>query len=167
MKNNLTIIAVSDIKINQTLEALFISSNYLQSFKTIIFSSKKINSKFKYKNIIHTKIRPINSLKDYSNFIIYDLYKYIETSHVLIVQWDGFVIKSKKWNNNFMKYDYIGAPFIPRDNDFNYCKDVNGNFYSVGNGGFSIRSKRLLEAPNKFNLKDNFKYTKNHEDGFF
>ena len=26
------------------------------------------------------------------------------------MQWDGFVIKSKKWNNEFMKYDYIGAP---------------------------------------------------------
>ncbi len=167
MQNNLTIIAVSDIRINQTLEALFISSNYIKAFKTIIFSSKKINLKLKYKNIIHTRINPINSLKDYSNFIIYNLHKYIDTSHVLIVQWDGFVIKSKKWKNDFMNYDYIGAPFIPRGNDFNYCRDINGNFFSVGNGGFSIRSKRLLEAPNKFNLKDNFRYTKNHEDGFF
>ena len=42
MQNNLTIIAVSDIRINQTLEALFISSKYLKAFKTIIFSSKKM-----------------------------------------------------------------------------------------------------------------------------
>ena len=167
MKNNLTIIAVSDIKINHTLKALFISSNYLKSFKTIIFSSKKIKFKDKYEHIIHKRIDPINSLKDYSDFIIYKLHEYIETTHVLIVQWDGFVIKSKKWTNDFMKYDYIGAPFVPRGDDFNYCRDMNGNFYSVGNGGFSIRSKRLLEAPNKFNLEDNFRYTKNHEDGFF
>ena len=63
-----------------------------------------------------------------------------------------------------MNYDYIETPFI-QGNDF--ILGTLMDFFSVGNGGFSIRSKRLLEAPNKFNLKDNFRFTNNHEDGFF
>ena len=66
-----------------------------------------------------------------------------------------------------MKYDYVGAPFIPRENDKNYCRDRNGAFYIIGNGGFSLRSRRLLEAPTKFKLKDNIKFTNFNEDGFF
>ena len=66
-----------------------------------------------------------------------------------------------------MNFDYIGAPIIPRSNDFGYGRDEFGSFYSVGCGGFSIRSKKLLEAPTKYKLKDNFRYTNTHEDGFF
>ena len=109
----------------------------------------------------------INSLKEYSDFIIYSLYKYIDTSHTLIVQWDGYIINPKKWDKNFLNYDYIGAPFIPRESDPNYCRDKARGFYTIGNGGFSIRSRRLLEAPSKFKLVDNNKYTNFHEDGFF
>ena len=46
-------------------------------------------------------------------------------------------------------------------------QDQNNNFYSVGNGGFTIRSRSLLEAPSKFSLEDNFENTNFHEDGFF
>ena len=33
--------------------------------------------------------------------------------------------------------------------------------------GFSLRSKKLLEAPTKFKLSDNKGSTNSHEDGFF
>ena len=45
--------------------------------------------------------------------------------------------------------------------------DSKGRFFSVGNGGFSLRSKSLLEAPSKYNLFDNELFTNSHEDGFF
>lgn len=167
-KDNISIIAVSDIKIRATVNALVNSSIFLNPSKTILFTSKKIILKKEEDNIIDIiKINPINSLEEYSNFIIYSLYKYIKTSHILIVQWDGYIINHKKWNIKFLKYDYIGAPFIPRSQDFKYCRDKNGAFYTVGNGGFSLRSKRLLEAPSKFKLVDNKKFTSGHEDGFF
>ena len=113
------------------------------------------------------RINKISSIKDYSSFIIYSLYKYIKSSHILIVQWDGYIINPEKWDPNFLKYDYVGAPFIPRENDKNYSRDINGAFYTIGNGGFSLRSKKLLEAPTKFKLKDNREFTNFNEDGFF
>lgn len=169
MQNNqLTIVAVSDVKIKDTIYSLIISRKSLKAKKAILFSSKDIIlSQIESELINFIKIKPINSIKDYSNFIIYKLYKYIETSHTLIVQWDGFICNKMKWNKKFLKYDYIGAPFIPRHYDRSYSRDLRGAYFVIGNGGFSLRSKKLLEAPTKLNLKDNYNFTNYHEDGFF
>lgn len=76
---------------------------------------------------------PLTSKEEYSTFMIKEAYKYIETSHVLIFQHDGFVHNWKVWDNAWLEYDYIGAPWWYTDG------------MSVGNGGFSLRSKRLME----------------------
>lgn len=165
---NVSIVAISDIKIKETIYALTISSQSLNPKKSFLFTSKSIClNKYQSKLINIIQINPINSVEEYSNFIIYELHKYLYTSHSLIVQWDGYILNKKKWNPNFLKYDYIGAPFVPRDSDNNYSRDKNGNLYIIGNGGFSLRSKKLLEAPKKYDLKDNFTFTNSHEDGFF
>jgi hypothetical protein len=67
--------------------------------------------------------------------VIKELGRYIETSHVLLIQWDGFVVNPMSWNDEFLDYDYIGARW-------GWLTDG----HAVGNGGFSLRSKRLLEA---------------------
>jgi len=77
------------------------------------------------------KIPPIRSLEEYSRFIIKDLADHIKTSHCLIVQWDGYVIDPAKWKPEFLNYDYVGAPWITG---------------GVGNGGFSLRSRKLLKT---------------------
>ena len=46
-------------------------------------------------------------------------------------------------------------------------RDKKNDFYVVGGGGFTIRSKRLLESAIKYDLKDDIKYTNTHEDGFY
>lgn len=164
----ITLVAVSDIKLKETINSLINSSLKLKRPRTILFSSKRITLNKKEAEIIElVNIKKINSIKEYSNFIIYSLHKYIKTSHILIVQWDGFVINPSKWDFNFLNFDYIGAPFIPRSDDEKYCRDQKNRFYTIGNGGFSLRSKRLLEAPTKYKLVDNFKFTNFHEDGFF
>lgn len=80
-------------------------------------------------------IDPIATAADYSNFVLRRLAAYVRTSHVLVTQWDGFVVEPAAWNDEFLVYDYIGPvwPDQPADR-------------SVGNGGFSLRSRRLLVA---------------------
>lgn len=75
----------------------------------------------------------IRSKEAYSAFIIKETYKYIKTSHVLIVQHDGYVVNPMVWDDSWLQYDYIGATWW-------YTDGMN-----VGNGGFSLRSKRLME----------------------
>jgi hypothetical protein len=54
---------------------------------------------------------------------------------VLVVQWDGFILDASCWQDRFLEFDYIGATW-PQFRDE----------HDVGNGGFSLRSRRLLEA---------------------
>jgi len=83
-------------------------------------------------------IDKITSKKAYSEFVMKKLANYILTDFVLIVQTDGFIINTEKWTDDFLKYDYIGAPWHPTQ----LLKEVPSQ-YRVGNGGFSLRSKRL------------------------
>lgn len=80
-------------------------------------------------------INPINSIEDYSHFMMKELHKFIDTDFVLIVQWDGFVVDPLCWDPVFLEYDYIGAPWPQFEPGLD-----------VGNGGFSLRSARLLQC---------------------
>ena len=85
--------------------------------------------------IINSKtvdMKPIRSLRDYDNFAIKELYKFVDTEYVLISQWDGFIINYNRIKRDFFSYDYIGAPFYKNSG------------YEMGNGGFSLRSKKFL-----------------------
>lgn len=76
-------------------------------------------------------IIPLNSLVQYSIFMLTKCSKYIDTEHVLIVQRDGWILNPGAWDNKWLEYDYIAPVF---------------NQYSiVGSGGFSMRSKRLMD----------------------
>jgi hypothetical protein len=78
------------------------------------------------------KIPPIKSKAEYSYLIIKRLSHYFTTSHCLVIQHDGYVIDSGMWTDDYLDYDYIGAPWLYPDPDRN-----------VGNGGFSLRSNKL------------------------
>jgi len=80
-------------------------------------------------------IPALQSHAEYSHFVAKALVAHVHTSHVLLVQWDGYIVNPSAWTEEFLQYDYIGAPW-------GFHRDA----YRVGNGGFSLRSKRLLEA---------------------
>jgi hypothetical protein len=81
------------------------------------------------------RIPAIASREDYSRFVMKELAAHVDTDFALLVQWDGFVVNAAAWSDDFLEHDYIGAKWIFYDDG-----------HTVGNGGFSLRSKRLLEA---------------------
>jgi hypothetical protein len=76
----------------------------------------------------------IKTIKDYSELLLKGLRQYVAGTHVLIIQWDSFILHPELWTDDFLQYDYIGAVW-PHHPDT-----------PVGNGGFSLRSVKLLEA---------------------
>jgi hypothetical protein len=93
---------------------------------------------------------------EYSHFVIYCLHSYIKTKHCLIVQDDGWALNPQNWNDDWLKYDFIGGLTHAA-----LCKDQYWMWYQwvgkenplvVQNGGFSLRSKRFLEAPSKYGI---------------
>ena len=76
------------------------------------------------------KIPPLNTLIDYSVFMLAKAHEFIETDYVLIVQRDGFILNPDKWDNNWLKLDYVAPLFMQYD--------------VVGSGGFSLRSLSMM-----------------------
>ncbi len=81
------------------------------------------------------RIAPITTRAEYSRFVVKTLLEHIATPQVLLVQWDGYVINPDAWDPAFLACDYIGAKWSWHRDGMN-----------VGNGGFSLRSRRLLTA---------------------
>lgn len=67
----------------------------------------------------------------------YDVPLHLRTSHTLGIQWDSWVVAPEMWNDEYLKYDYIGAPWWYKDG------------MNVGNGGFSLRSTKLCRFVRK------------------
>lgn len=79
----------------------------------------------------HIEIMPLNSLVAYSIFMLTRVHEYIETEHVLIVQRDGFILNPGSFDVRWLELDYIGPLFVQYD--------------KVGSGGFSLRSRKLMQ----------------------
>ena len=77
----------------------------------------------------------VDTIEAYSSFMLRGLAPHVHTSHLLVAQWDGFVRDAARWDACFLDYDYVGAPW----------RDA-APAQAVGNGGFSLRSRRLLHA---------------------
>jgi tetratricopeptide (TPR) repeat protein len=101
-------------------------------FAEVLFLTDRL---YKVPGVRVEQIPPIRDRAAYSNFVVKQLRGHIGTPHVLLIQWDGYIVNPSAWADEFLQYDYIGAPW-------GWYKDA----YRVGNGGFSLRSKRLLDA---------------------
>jgi ADP-heptose:LPS heptosyltransferase len=124
-------VAITDRDHGKTVEAIKRSLQLIQPARTILFSNVHINSP-DFDCIV---IGLLGSARKYNEWVTWHLGKQpIATSHILLIQYDGYVIDAGVWTNEFLEYDYIGAPWRYTDGR------------NVGNGGFSLRSMRLHKA---------------------
>jgi hypothetical protein len=138
------------------------SARELPGAQAILFSPRRPAKLLE--GIQHVAIQPL-SYFEYGLFIIYALHKLIRTEFVLIVQEDGWVLDGRNWRDDFFNYDYIGAPIhfarVCTGGAVEYLKHFawvplhHGSgvrIEFVMNGGFSLRSKKLLAAPSALSL---------------
>jgi len=87
----------------------------------------------------------INHIDDYNLYMFKYLWKHLDTSHCLFVQSDSCILHPELWDDNWLQYDYIGAVWnwMP---DAYICHET-GEHVRQGNGGFSLRSSRILNLP--------------------
>ena len=149
--NKYKYIIIKHIK-NKKLE--FVLNNFLKNLSdewNIVICHGTNNEDF-IKDIIKDKlskyasrIKLINlnvdnlTIKDYNNLLVSDkFYSYIPTEIFLVFQTDTMICPEyKSYINDFLKYDYVGAPW----------KHLNN---TIGNGGLSLRRKsKMLEIIKK------------------
>lgn len=131
--SSVTLVAVTSVALGPTVDAL------LASMRQVDFAQVLLLGDVRPANldaaIIWRPIERLHSRADYCRFMLRELAQHISTSHALCIQWDGFVVSGAAWDPHFLDYDYIGAVW-PHFHDG----------HNVGNGGFSLRSRRLLDA---------------------
>ncbi|WP_395337649.1 DUF5672 family protein (plasmid) [Novosphingobium sp. BL-8H] len=128
-----TVCAVTSVNVKATLRALEASLAQIAFAECLLFTDADLLSGNPEIRIV--PIERIGSSAAYSDFLLNQLVDHIETSHCLVVQWDGHVLDATRWKSAFLDYDYIGASWPQFDDG-----------YDVGNGGFSLRTRRLMEA---------------------
>lgn len=126
-----TLCAVTSVNVAATLHALEASLARIDVTAARLFTDRPVASV--HSGITVVPIAPIRSAQAYSDFLLTRLVDHVDTSHCLVVQWDGHVIDASRWRPEFLDYDYIGA---------RWPQFADG--HDVGNGGFSLRSRRLM-----------------------
>lgn len=126
---NITMVAIEWQWYDLTRYALEHSLEHINPRDVLIISDREI-----LPGARHIHMEPVKSFRDYNQVMMKQVYPYLTTDHALYVQWDGIANRKDLWQDEFLNYDYIGAPWPWEPEGRN-----------VGNGGFSLRSSRLLE----------------------
>jgi hypothetical protein len=127
-----TLCAVTSVNIAATLRALEISMEQVSFAACKLLTDADVAPPHPAIEVV--RIERLESSAAYSDFLLTALPDYLETSHCLVAQWDGHVLNAHAWRPEFLDYDYIGASWPQFDDG-----------HDVGNGGFSLRSRRLME----------------------
>jgi hypothetical protein len=128
--SNVTLICVNGSDPAAGIRALRYSMKDILFFRAILFSHIKPSNITQ--DIEFIEIEKLDHDTS-SIFSMKGIHPYITTDFCLSIHDDGFVTNPHLWDPNFLKYDYIGAPW------------EEGHIHRVGNGGFCLKSKRFIE----------------------
>ena len=146
---NVTLLSATSSEMDAAQLSMKISSHNIEFGASKLLCSSLPGKK--YPDIEYVSIPQLNSVDDYNELIFQNLHKYFETSHCLIVQADSFVVNANLWKKEFLEYDYIGGPW-PNKIQHNPEVLLHLEKNPVGNGGFSLRSRKLVETTAKINF---------------
>lgn len=141
-----SIVCVATKGVEASLKALLYSS------KDIQFNTVKLVSPYDPGcpgNIIWEYIDPFSHVDEWCKYIFYNLWKHVDTDYCILIHDDGFIVNPQSWTNEFLNYDYIGAPW-PIIPPF-YTNKHNGQVYRVGNS-VSLRSRKIMKLPTELDL---------------
>ena len=144
-----TLVAITSVHLYETVRALKYSMRDIEFGEVVLLSHDK--PFYLPKEITFKQIDKLCNVDEYSYFCVYRLADYVTTEYALTVQHDGFVVNPSSWMDEFLEYDYVGSPW-PLPKDELRFRDEEGNIVRVGNGGVSLRSRKLMEYPKKVNL---------------
>ena len=129
-KKPIAIVIVDTLQHVLAYNALAHSLKEFDAAQTLIFS----DNDSAWGGLPVIPIPPIQSLSEYNRIITKNLAEHLKAEFCLVIQYDGFIVNPDQFSPHFYFYDYIGAPWP-------HFETMN-----VGNGGFSWRSRKLVDA---------------------
>lgn len=127
---NISLVCMNCLDPELAIRAMRYSSKSINFGEMILFAHKRPTNLVP--EIQYIQIPKIDHLGS-CFFHLKIFYKYIKKDFCLSIHDDGFVINPHLWQDDFLNYDYIGAPW----------PDIYQ--HRVGNGGFCLKSRKFME----------------------
>jgi hypothetical protein len=129
MKHDISIVAIDTAYHKLTGKAIELAVQTTGIHNIVVISDQQI-----YPGARHIPIDLITK-SQFNEMSFNGLHDIVETDFVMFVQHDGMPTNMEYWHDSYLEHDYIGAPWpwLPEGKN-------------VGNSGFSIRSRRLIQA---------------------
>lgn len=122
---------------------------------------KKSCEQIEFGAVKYIQLGSIKDISSWNRAVIFELPKYVETTHALLMHGDAGIINPKLWKDEWLTLDYIGSPWpLPQD-DYSY-RTPSGRLIRVGNS-VSLRSKKLMDLVATRPME--FHYGNDNEDG--
>lgn len=140
-----TLLGIDSHHPDKTLRSLIFSKRFVD-FAEVVFVTDlnfpDIQSKANHHGIrlVH---HTTTTREDHEYSSIEKMPEYFTTPHVIYTEWDGAVANPQAWEDRWLEHDFIGAPWPIGAKGAEPPSDETNN---VGNGGFSLRSKRFCQA---------------------
>jgi len=157
---DVTLLAYTSHEVEGTVASLQECQKDIKFAEVKLLSHEKPNNL--PSNITYEYAPEINDINDFNHYMFLELGKHVSTSHMLYVQAHAWILHPELWNDDWLQYDYCGSPWRIVENA--YIAN-NGKRARVGNGGFSLRSKKLLDLPKNMNWELRQEQSWYNEDG--
>lgn len=106
--SNITLIGTDGIGTDsRILKSLIYSKQFLPNAKIKFLTSGKYENVPDYVEVISI---PNLNYDDFSKFCLTQWHNYFDTDYMINCHGDGFVLNANAWSDEFLNYDYIGAP---------------------------------------------------------
>ena len=125
---DVTLCAVTSINHELTVRALEKCLAHCTFADAVLISSQPVAAPCR------VEVVPPFGGERYAPFVCRNLARTTASPFNLLVQYDGYILDPSAWSDQFLAYDYIGAPW-----------PWHRAGRRVGNSGFCLRSKRLLD----------------------
>jgi len=142
---NITLLSYNCVNPIESVKALLYSSKKIDFARIVLVSSKKPDNLPSHIEFVETNLK---THLDSSKFTYTELPSIIKTDYYIGIHDDGFIINPHLWTDEFLEYDYIGAPW-----------KWEGRRNRVGNGGFVLKSNKFIQ------LTKNLKFLNICDDG--
>jgi len=143
---NVDLISINCVDPRQSAAAINYCQKFFEFGKSILVTHQDID-------VYDIELHLIDKLdwNQYNDYVL-KLIGHTDNDYVMLIQDDGHLTNANLWDNEYLEYDYIGAPWPHEESWINLQLQeqqpyIRENFPKnrVGNGGFCIRSKKFLE----------------------
>lgn len=153
--SNIDLISINCVDPYESAYAINYCQKYAQFGKSILITNQDID-------VDNIELHLIDKLDWYQyNDHVLKLIDHTNNDYVMLIQNDGHPLNFELWDDEYLNYDYIGAPWPYEESWINLqTKEqqpyIRENFSKnrVGNGGFCIRSRKFLEFSSQYSSCD-------------